>query len=84
MQYSQETIEKLVAIAEEKGEYGAVAGYLDIHTTTLNIRRKECPILDKALSDALKRHAAKSKLPDNYKFSKKELEDITATVRDDD
>lgn len=82
MQYSRETIAKLVKIAEEKGEYGAVAGYLNIHPTTLGVHRKECPILDKALSDAIRRYYANNRLPDNHEFSTEELEDITSTVRE--
>lgn len=82
MQYNNETIAKLVKIAEEKGKYDAVGSYLGIHPTTLKVRRRECPILDKALSEALKKHVANSRLVVDYKFSKEELEDITAIVRE--
>lgn len=80
MQYSRETIAKLVKVAEEKGEYGAVAGYLDIHPTTLGVHRKECPILDKALSDAIRRYYANNRLPEDYNFSLEELAEITKIV----
>lgn len=82
MQYSQETIEKLVAIAEEKGEYVAVSNYLGISQSQLLTKRRQYSELDIALKKAIKRHLAKRTMPDDYKFSVEELEDITATVKE--
>lgn len=80
MQYSQKTIEKLAAIAEEKGEYVAVSNYLGISQSQLLTKRRQYPELDIALKKAIKRHLANKNIPDNYEFSNEELEEITNIV----
>lgn len=80
MQYSQETIEKLIAIAEEKGEYAAVANYLGISQSQLLTKRRQYPKFDIALKEAIEKHSVKNGIPYNYEFTSEELEEITKLV----
>lgn len=80
MQYSEETIEKLIEIAEKKGEYTAVANYLGISLNKLLTKRRQYPALEKALSEAVKKYSVKNGIPYNYEFTSEELEEITKLV----
>lgn len=82
MQYSQETIEKLASIAEEKGEYVAVSNYLGITQSQLLTKRRQYPELDIALKAAVKKYKFKNHLSYKHKFTKEELEDITQLVKE--
>ena len=81
VQYSESKLEHIATIAEDTGDYKAVASHLEISEEELNTQCKHNSQLALLIKESILRHASKNRLSVVYKFTDKEQAEIIEIVK---
>ena len=81
VRYSEKKLEYIAKIAEETGDYKAVASHLEISEEELNTQRKQSSQLEFLLKESMLRYASKNRLSVSYKFTDQEKVEIIEIVK---